>query len=121
MKPQKIAAQITLGVVVTTSLALAAPALAHHRADHSGGQPSTSPTDETTTAPPNSPEPSGSPATIPTVPPLPKPTVPPLGSDDPNCIPNALYAANPIKGGGMGPALNPFAPISGALMLVRCV
>lgn len=118
MKAKKVVARITLGMVVVASLALAGPAFAHHRTDHTGGpQPTMSPT----ATPPPSPEPSESPNTLPTVPPLPKPTVPPLGSDDPDCVSNALYAANPIKAGGLGPAVNPFAPATGALMLVFCV
>src|SRR5688572_28932079 len=70
MKSERIAARITLGVVVVLALALAAPASAHHRTEHTGGpQPSSPPP---TTAPPTSPEPTDSPSTIPTIPPVPE-------------------------------------------------
>ena len=119
-KGTNAAARISFGVVLAVSLSITAPAWAHHRADHAGGpQPISTPTDDPTTPPP-SPEPSETPTTSPMVPTVPKPFLPPSGNDDPNCVGNALYAANPIKAGGLGPGLNPFAPATGALMLVYC-
>lgn len=119
MKLEKIASRVTLGVVVVASLSLAAPALAHHQEGHGGGRPAGDPTTAPpTTAPPTSPEPTESPNTIPTVPPL--PTVPvPDGNVDPNCIGDALDAAQPLR--IIEGSLRPFAPLNGAVMLVFCV
>ena len=113
---RKRAARFTLGLTLIASLALTAPAWAHHRPDHTGGpQPTASPT-ETVTPPPTSPEPSQSPQPSPTLPPLPQPTY------DPYCMQQAMYELNPYGGmGNHGPILDPLGSVSGAAMLVFCV
>ena len=106
-KIQTTAARITLGLVVVATLAVAAPALAHHRVDHAGGpQPAESPTTTPPTETPGSVSPSPSDSPVPAVPDVPDVDDYYTPSPQQNCF-TTDNVPNNSPGTGWGGALQP--------------
>ena len=121
MRKNRTIARVVLGVSSAMLIALSAPAFAHHREGHNGGQ-ATPPVTESPSSPPVTATPSSSPTaspqvTVPPVPPLPRPTPP---SPDAGCAVTALSRSLPIGGDPPLSSLRPFAPLN-AIGAVFCL